>query len=188
MNYATPICVKYGESSLTLEDVWMKSIMKKGLTAAALLLAANMANATVVSSPDTIVGPGLSTYTTSFSLSSLSSVSLNVAAMIPVGFAAYTAQLFSSSNITTATGGWFADTGTPINLSNLASSLNFGTQTAGNYSLTFTSFSAVSPLTLTLNTTAVAAVPEPETYALMGVGLLGLLAARRKKAQALVAA
>ncbi len=55
----------------------------------------------------------------------------------------------------------------------------FDLNTAGTYSYFFTS-AAVHNWTGNLNV-AVAPVPEPETYALMGLGLVGLLAARRRK-------
>ncbi|QLI82245.1 FxDxF family PEP-CTERM protein [Chitinibacter fontanus] len=43
--------------------------------------------------------------------------------------------------------------------------------------------SAGSGASYTINAKNVAPVPEPETYALIGMGLLGLLAARRRRAQ-----
>lgn len=50
-----------------------------------------------------------------------------------------------------------------------------------NFSFTGTSGSGDWPYQLSLSGSSIAPVPEPETYALMGVGLLGLLATRRKK-------
>ncbi|WP_373277231.1 FxDxF family PEP-CTERM protein [Deefgea rivuli] len=54
---------------------------------------------------------------------------------------------------------------------------------AGNYTFGFSGKLSNGTASFSYNTVT-APVPEPETYALMGIGLMGLLAARRRKVNA----
>ena len=57
-----------------------------------------------------------------------------------------------------------------------------------SFSLTPTVGSSIKVNSVTGDNFTIAAVPEPETYALMGVGLLGLMLGRRRKIAAQAAA
>lgn len=178
----------------------MKSMMKKGLFGLFMLLAGGYANATVLKVQTltpadinslTVTTDKLGSANISFDLSSLSNLTMDLASVKTKGLnlGAYTATLFNKT--TSAVVDWSADIW--FQAGKYTSSYTFENLTSGSYVLSLTTL-ANSKLTVGFSAATVpvtAPVPEPETYALMGLGLLGLLAARRKKAQsssALVAA
>lgn len=185
-------------SSITLihnvnyESNIMNYLMKIGATFA-LLLGVSSANATITSTApnsyiynDTATGvsswmanitataayPDLNESLLSFTLDKVSNVYINAFAfnglLGPIGI---TGQIEASRMPTSPYSSF-------TSYQNLASgTYQLAVQWANLPGLIApTSFSSMN-----ITTTAIAAVPEPETYALMGVGLLGLLTARRRK-------
>ncbi len=159
----------------------MKKMIKKIICSTVLLFTATYANATVY--PVTKVSD-LNEYTTtvnpvsvkalSFSLANESDVTLDYSTIKTTGWT-FGGLIASLLNKTTGTIDVLGDTWFTKGQS--SGSLNFSNLTAGNYILNLAT-AGNSKLNLSFQ---VAAVPEPETYALMGVGFLGLLAASRRK-------